>query len=138
MTTKDSLHDLESGTKSIGAVALAHALHHGRFAFDTKKGGDAHFGCVFFLILSGGQAPHVRPVGRTCGEPDEIELAAMGVELNGSRTRCTTSGSPSTPTSPTTSPACTVRGVGRSIPPRWRSIRARPHTCTYAPWGVCV
>ena len=24
-------------------------------------------------------------MGRTCGEPDEIELTAMGVELNGSR-----------------------------------------------------
>ena len=27
----------------------------------------------------------VRPTGRTCGEPDEIELAAIGVKLNGSR-----------------------------------------------------
>ena len=26
-------------------------------------------------------------MGRTCGEPDEIELAAMGVKLNGSRRR---------------------------------------------------
>ena len=26
-------------------------------------------------------------VGRTCGEPDEIELTAMGVKLNGSRCR---------------------------------------------------
>jgi len=26
-------------------------------------------------------------MGRTCGEPDEIELTAMGVELNGSRCR---------------------------------------------------
>ena len=24
-------------------------------------------------------------MGRTCGEPDEIELTPMGVELNGSR-----------------------------------------------------
>ena len=40
------------------------------------------FGWVFFLISPG--SPHVRPMGRTCGEPDEIELAAMGVELNGS------------------------------------------------------
>ena len=32
-------------------------------------------------------SPHVRPMGRTCGEPDEIELTAMGVKLNGSRCR---------------------------------------------------
>ena len=44
-----------------------------------------YFGWVFFLISSG--SPHVRctPVGRTCGEPDEIESTAMGVKLNGSR-----------------------------------------------------
>ena len=45
------------------------------------------FGWVFFLISSG--SPHARctPMGvhRTCGEPDEIELTAMGVKLNGSR-----------------------------------------------------
>ena len=41
------------------------------------------FGWVFFLISSG--SPHVHPMGRTCGEPDEIELTAMGVKLNGSR-----------------------------------------------------
>ena len=29
-TTNSSLHDLESGTKSIGAIALAHAVHAGR------------------------------------------------------------------------------------------------------------
>ena len=40
------------------------------------------FGWVFFLISSG--SPHVRPVGRACGEPDENGLTAMGVELNGS------------------------------------------------------
>ena len=43
-------------------------------------------GWVYFLISSG--SPHVRctPMGvrRTCGEPDEIELTAMGVKLNGS------------------------------------------------------
>ena len=32
-------------------------------------------------------SPHVRPMGRTCGEPDEIELTAMGVKLNGLRCR---------------------------------------------------
>ena len=34
------------------------------------------------MISSG--SPHVRPMGHTCGEPDEIGLTAMGVELNGS------------------------------------------------------
>ena len=34
------------------------------------------------MISSG--SPHVRPMGRTCGEPDEIELTPMGVRLNGS------------------------------------------------------
>ena len=41
------------------------------------------FGWVFFLISSG--SPHVRPMGRTCGAPGEIELAPVGVKLNGSR-----------------------------------------------------
>ena len=43
------------------------------------------FGWVFFLISLGGQAPHVRctPMGRTCGEPNEIELTAIGVILDG-------------------------------------------------------
>ena len=43
------------------------------------------FGWVFFLISLGGQAPHIRPMGRTCGEPNEIELNPIGVELNGPR-----------------------------------------------------
>jgi len=34
------------------------------------------FGWAFFLISSG--SPHVRPMGRTCGEPDEIGLTPMG------------------------------------------------------------
>ena len=41
------------------------------------------FGWVFFLISLG--SPHVRPMGRTCGEPNEIELTPIGVKLNGSR-----------------------------------------------------
>ena len=44
------------------------------------------FGWGFFLISSG--SPHAprahMGVHRTCGEPDEIGLAAMGVKLNGS------------------------------------------------------
>ena len=47
------------------------------------------FGRVFFLISLGGRAPHVLRAHmggyRTCGEPDEIELTAIGVELNGPR-----------------------------------------------------
>jgi CubicO group peptidase (beta-lactamase class C family) len=35
-TTNASLHDLESGTKSIGAIALAHAIHAGYFTPDTN------------------------------------------------------------------------------------------------------
>ena len=30
-------------------------------------------------------SPHARPVGRTCGEPKEIELTLLRVKLNGSR-----------------------------------------------------
>ena len=51
----------------------------------SRKRAVKYFGWVFFLISSG--SPHVRPMGRTCGEPDEIELTAMGVKLNGSRCR---------------------------------------------------
>ena len=44
------------------------------------------FGRVFFLILLGGQASHVRPVWAlsTCGEPNEIGLTPIGVKLDGS------------------------------------------------------
>ena len=42
------------------------------------------FGGVLFLISLGGQAQHVQctshGVYRPCGEPDEIELTAIGVE----------------------------------------------------------
>ena len=53
----------------------------------SRKRAVKFFGWVFFLISSG--SPHVRPMGvhRTRGEPDEIELTAMGVKLNGSRCR---------------------------------------------------
>ena len=49
------------------------------------------FGCVFFLISFG--SPHVRctPMGRTCGEPNEIELTAIRVILNGSCEQVTAS-----------------------------------------------
>ena len=35
-TTRDSMHDLESGTKSIGGIALAHAVHAGHFTPETN------------------------------------------------------------------------------------------------------
>ena len=49
------------------AIALVGASTHRAVMF---------FGWVFFLISSGGQAPHVRRthMAHTCGEPDEIEL----------------------------------------------------------------
>ena len=31
-----------------------------------------------------------------------------------------------------------VRLASRPIPPQWRSLRLRPPTCTYAPWGCIV
>jgi CubicO group peptidase (beta-lactamase class C family) len=34
--TKDTIHDIASGTKSIGSIALAHAVHAGRFTVDSK------------------------------------------------------------------------------------------------------
>ena len=37
-----------------------------------------------FLLISL-DSPHVRPMGCTCGGPNEIELATVGVVLNGSR-----------------------------------------------------
>ena len=48
----------------------------------AKKSGKC-FRVGIFLMLSG--SPHVRQMGRACGEPDEIELTAIGVKLNGSR-----------------------------------------------------
>ena len=35
-TTAESLHDLASGTKSIGAIALSHAVHAGHFSTETN------------------------------------------------------------------------------------------------------
>ena len=31
-----TIHDIASGTKSIGAIALAHAIHEGHFTVDTN------------------------------------------------------------------------------------------------------
>ena len=41
------------------------------------------FGWAFFLVSFG--SPHVRPMGRTCGGPSEIELTPIRVELNSPR-----------------------------------------------------
>ena len=51
------------------------------------------FEWVFFLISLGGQAPHVRPMGRTCGEPNEIELT-VGIFLDFVRLTTRTCGGP--------------------------------------------
>ena len=42
---------------------------------------DKNLGWVFFLISPAHL--HVRPMGRTCRWANEIELAPIGVELNG-------------------------------------------------------
>ena len=81
------------------------------------------------MISSG--SPHVRTMGRTCGEPDEIELAAMGVKLNGSRCRTTTRGAASRQ-------RCTPWAVqSRHNGGQFKSVN-RPLTCTYAPCGPSV
>ena len=67
----------------VGAIVQAFYPQHS--GVRSRKSAVKNFGWVFFLISSG--SPHVRPMGRTCGEPDEIELTAMGVKLNGSRCR---------------------------------------------------
>ena len=44
-----------------------------------RKRAVKHFGWGFFLISFG--SPHVRPMERTCGEPDDIELTPIGGEI---------------------------------------------------------
>ena len=74
-------------------------------------------GWVFFLISLG--SPHVlrAHMGRTCGEPNEIELTAVGVKLNGTgqvRGRASWPSS-STCTRPSpTSPGCRAPSTERS------------------------
>ena len=53
----------------------------------TEKSGNIYFGWVFFLISLG--SPHARPMGRTCGESDEIGCTPHGggIERLGARTR---------------------------------------------------
>ena len=69
-----------------GAVLLGYTLQMFQQGLITEKSGNIFpGGCLYFLISPG--SPHVRctPMGRTCGEPDEIELTAIGVDLHGSR-----------------------------------------------------
>ena len=40
-----------------------------------------------FLVSISWGSPHVRPIGRACGEPNEIELTATPEPLNGVRYR---------------------------------------------------
>ena len=47
----------------------------------ATKGAVILFGWVLFLVLLG--APHVRPMGRTYGGQNEIDLTPIGVELSG-------------------------------------------------------
>ena len=59
-----------------------------RLVLITKKSGDV-FRVGIFLdfvwLTTRTEGPHGAYMGRTCGESDEIELTAIGVELNGSR-----------------------------------------------------
>ena len=42
---------------------------------DLKRSGNV-FGWGFYFLLISLGSPHVRPMGHTCGEPNEIELTA--------------------------------------------------------------
>ena len=55
---------------------LAIVARNNNHVVRSRKRAVKCFEWVFFLISSG--SPHVRPMGRTCREPDEIELTAMG------------------------------------------------------------
>ena len=96
----------------------------------SRKRAVAFFGWVFFLISLG--PPHVGHMGRTCGEPDRIELTATGVKLNGSR-RCTQH--------PTVAPTATepqtpgTHAPTNGVKSTWSlRARARARVCV----GVCV
>ena len=52
----------------------AHVAAAVDYGLRTKKNGNVYPWWVFFLISLESQAPHVRTMGRTCGEPDKIEL----------------------------------------------------------------
>ena len=75
-------YDPEKNNNDISLLLLA---YDAPAEYAIQKRAVIFYGWGFFLISSG--SPHVRPMGRTCGEPDEIELTPMGVKLNGSGTR---------------------------------------------------
>ena len=88
----------------------------------------------------------MRPVGHTCGEPNEIELTAAHVLFYRSLSGLTRkevdalfdhvcAGQPAALVT-----TAKVRVPGRSVPPRWGSIRFRLALRTYnpPPWGVRV
>jgi len=104
------------------------------------------FGWVFFLISSG--SPHARPMGHACGEPDEIGLTPVGVELNGSgRGPCSTIGSSLAVSMAPNAPdlaawqevlhAHDVNGMECVLQQmRRRSIRSRSYPSARTTWGV--
>ena len=113
-------------------------LLHGVARVRSRKRAVIFFGWVFFLISYG--SPHVRPMGRTCGEPDEIELTAMGVKLNGPAAGPTPGGGRASVATRATSArhGSTASPCNRSISPQWRPIRFRLALCTSTPWGCIV
>ena len=72
-----------------------------RVRVPARKRAVIYFGWVFFLISSG--SPHVRPMGRTCGEPDEIGLTPHGGEIERLTTYACGCGCP---------PACAAAAAG--------------------------
>ena len=66
-----------TGSVSIANVTVSNTL-------GPAKRAVMFFGWVFFLVSFGGQALHVLRAhrGRTCGEPNENELAPTGVEMD--------------------------------------------------------
>ena len=73
------------GADGVGRGEDAVAPH--RVKSDHDERAVIHFGFRDFSQEMSPGSPHVRctPTGRTCGEPDEIELTHIGVKLNGSR-----------------------------------------------------
>ena len=72
-------HDRDDSRLVVHAAPLLEGRDHD--ACPRNRAGII-FGWVFFLISFG--SPHVRPMGRTCGEQSEIELTSIGVKSDGS------------------------------------------------------
>ena len=133
------LNPIAADLLKLGGVATRASTPWKDWKVRPRKRAVKFFGWVFFLISSG--SPHVRHMGRTCGEPEEIESTAMGVKLNGSRCRCggwrarcagggsRTRGPASVPP---TQAVSTMATAPRGISPSTRSARssrpARPTT----------